>query len=94
MSGPLDTVPDAQRALLRPAPAGAGRLFERKLDGVRLLSRTGQRLDATCPDIAGALAARECDDFTVDGEVVAFAGGRTDSSRCCRPTPAGAAGRG
>ncbi|MGW7259702.1 non-homologous end-joining DNA ligase [Streptomyces sp. NPDC054834] len=114
MSGLLDTVPHAQRALLRPAPSGAelaahpmlatlsdrrefgaGWVFERKLDGVRLLavrkgeevrllSRTGQRLDATFPEIAEALAAQECDDFTVDGEVVAFTGGRTDFSRLQR----------
>ncbi|MEW2521678.1 non-homologous end-joining DNA ligase [Actinacidiphila alni] len=67
-------------------------IFERKLDGVRvlavreagevrLLSRTGRRLDSAYPEIADALAAQEADDFTVDGEVVAFdAGGRTDFS--------------
>ncbi|WP_309506028.1 hypothetical protein [Streptomyces pyxinicus] len=63
-----------------------GRLFERKLDGVRLpavreggtvrlLSRTGQRLDAACREIVASLAAQECPDFTVDGEVAAFSGG-------------------
>src|SRR3954469_4720878 len=62
---------------------GPGWVFERKLDGVRLLavregdrvrlrSRTGQQLDATFPEVAEALAAQECEDFTVDGEVVAF----------------------
>lgn len=70
----------------------AGWLFERKLDGVRvlavraggtvtLLSRTGNRLDATYPEIVAALAAQECTDFTVDGEVVAFSHGRTDFAR-------------
>ncbi|MEU9187254.1 non-homologous end-joining DNA ligase [Streptomyces sp. NPDC048484] len=65
-------------------------LFERKLDGIRvlavregngvvLLSRTGNRLNATYPEIVDALAAQSCTDFTVDGEIVAFAGGgRTD----------------
>ncbi|RAJ60664.1 bifunctional non-homologous end joining protein LigD [Streptomyces sp. Amel2xB2] len=69
-----------------------GWIFERKLDGVRLLavreagrvrllSRTGQHLNSTYPEIDDALAAQDCPDFTVDGEVVAFAGGRTDFSR-------------
>lgn len=71
---------------------GDGWIFERKLDGVRvlavrdasgvrLLSRTGRRLNATYPEIVDALAAQECEDFTVDGEVVAFTDGRTDFSR-------------
>ncbi|AKJ15148.1 ATP-dependent DNA ligase [Streptomyces incarnatus] len=74
---------------------GEGWLFERKLDGVRLLavregdrvrllSRTGQRLNDTYPEIVAALAAQECTDFTVDGEVVAFSGGRTDFARLQR----------
>ncbi|MEU9475813.1 non-homologous end-joining DNA ligase [Streptomyces sp. NPDC048191] len=72
-----------------------GWLFERKLDGVRLLavreggdvlllSRTGQRLNDTYPEIVAVLAAQECADFTVDGEVVAFSGGRTDFARLQR----------
>jgi bifunctional non-homologous end joining protein LigD len=67
-------------------------IFERKLDGVRLLgvrdgehatvlSRTGRRLDDTWPEIVAALAAQSCTDFTVDGEVVAFSRGRTDFAR-------------
>lgn len=74
---------------------GEGWLFERKLDGVRLLavregdrvrllSRTGQRLNDTYPEIVAAVAAQECTDFTVDGEVVAFSGGRTDFARLQR----------
>jgi bifunctional non-homologous end joining protein LigD len=74
---------------------GEGWLFERKLDGVRLLavredgrvrllSRTGQRLNDTYPEIVEALEAQECTDFTVDGEVVAFSGGRTDFARLQR----------
>ncbi|MET8247594.1 non-homologous end-joining DNA ligase [Streptomyces sp. NPDC005202] len=72
-----------------------GWIFERKLDGVRvlavreggrvqLLSRTGQHLNATYPEIVEALAAQECTDFTIDGEVVAFTGGRTDFARLQR----------
>jgi DNA ligase D-like protein (predicted ligase) len=67
-------------------------LFERKLDGVRalavresgrtvLLSRTGNRLNDTYPEIVDALAAQSCTDFTVDGEIVAFSHGRTDFAR-------------
>lgn len=74
---------------------GEGWVFERKLDGVRLLavregdrvrllSRTGQRLNDTYPEIVAALAAQECADFVVDGEVVAFSGGRTDFARLQR----------
>ncbi|MEU7057938.1 non-homologous end-joining DNA ligase [Streptomyces sp. NPDC046197] len=72
-----------------------GWIFERKLDGVRvlavreggrvrLLSRTGQHLDATWPETVAALTEQECADFTVDGEVVAFSGGRTDFARLHR----------
>ncbi|MFD9871261.1 non-homologous end-joining DNA ligase [Streptomyces niveus] len=71
---------------------GDGWIFERKLDGVRvlavrdasgvrLLSRSGRRLNATYPEIVDALAAQECEDFTVDGEIVAYAHGRTDFAR-------------
>ncbi|WP_055495422.1 non-homologous end-joining DNA ligase [Streptomyces sp. TP-A0356] len=67
-------------------------IFERKLDGVRLLavreddrvvllSRSGHRQNETYPEIVDAIAAQECRDFTVDGEVVAFSHGRTDFSR-------------
>jgi bifunctional non-homologous end joining protein LigD len=65
-------------------------LFERKLDGVRvlavragdrvsLLSRTGRRLDDTYPEVVDALGGQGCSDFTVDGEMVAFSRHRTDS---------------
>ncbi|MEU6394586.1 non-homologous end-joining DNA ligase [Streptomyces sp. NPDC046939] len=68
-----------------------GWIFERKLDGVRVLavreggevtirSRSGRRIDSTYPEIVKALAAQDCADFTVDGEIVAYAGGRTDFS--------------
>ncbi|MFM9370463.1 non-homologous end-joining DNA ligase [Streptomyces sp. Da 82-17] len=69
-----------------------GWIFERKLDGirvlavrehghVRLLSRTGRRLNDSYPEIVEALAAQDCGDFTVDGEIVAFSHGRTEFSR-------------
>ncbi|MFD7552386.1 non-homologous end-joining DNA ligase [Streptomyces sp. NPDC059816] len=64
-------------------------VFERKLDGVRvlavreaggvtLLSRSGRRVDDTYPEVVVALTAQERADFTVDGEIVAYRGGRTD----------------
>lgn len=67
-------------------------IFERKLDGIRALavregdhvglySRSGNRISATYPEIVEALAAQECEDFTIDGEIVAFSHGRTDFSR-------------
>lgn len=72
-----------------------GWIFERKLDGVRvlavreggrvlLLSRTGRRLNDTYPEIVEALDEQSCTDFTVDGEIVAFAHGRTDFARLQR----------
>jgi bifunctional non-homologous end joining protein LigD len=67
-------------------------IFERKLDGERclgfrdgadagLLSRTGQSLTDTYPEIAEALGGQDCDDFMVDGEIVAFEGTRTSFAR-------------
>jgi DNA ligase D-like protein (predicted ligase) len=66
-------------------------LFERKLDGVRalavcdeggprLLSRTGRAVNATYPELVEALAGQDCGNLTVDGEIVALRGGRTDFS--------------
>ncbi|MGF1430504.1 non-homologous end-joining DNA ligase [Kitasatospora sp. LaBMicrA B282] len=71
---------------------GAGWLFERKLDGIRLLadrggervrlsSRTGRPQQGVYPEIAAALAAQPASDFAVDGEVVALHEGRTDFGR-------------
>ncbi|WP_370673373.1 non-homologous end-joining DNA ligase [Streptomyces sp. DvalAA-14] len=66
-------------------------IFERKLDGVRalgigeaggvrLLSRTGRAMDRTYPEVVDALAAQDCRDVVVDGEIVALRDGRTDFS--------------
>ncbi|WP_405564625.1 non-homologous end-joining DNA ligase [Streptomyces sp. NBC_01180] len=71
---------------------GSDWVFERKLDGmrtlatrdadrVRLLSRTGRAVEGGYPEIADALAGQSSDGFTVDGEIVAFAHGRTDFAR-------------
>jgi len=66
-------------------------VFERKLDGercgavrrrgkVHLLSRTGQRLDQTYPELVDALAWTG-PDLLLDGEIVAFDHGQTSFSR-------------
>jgi bifunctional non-homologous end joining protein LigD len=66
-------------------------LFERKLDGerlltfrdtsgVRLLTRNDRDVTATFPEVADALRAQRADDFVVDGEVVAFRDGQTSFS--------------
>jgi bifunctional non-homologous end joining protein LigD len=67
-------------------------LFERKLDGervlafrdrdrVRLLSRNRAALNGSYPELVAALAGQACPDFVVDGEVVAFEGPRTSFAR-------------
>jgi ATP-dependent DNA ligase len=67
-------------------------LYERKLDGerrlafrngaeVRLLSRTRRPLEGTYPEILDAISIQPVDDIVVDGEVVAFAQGRTSFER-------------
>jgi DNA ligase D-like protein (predicted ligase) len=67
-------------------------VFERKLDGVRVLvardgdrvslrSRSGHELRETYPEVAEAWAAQPWDRFVVDGEVVAFEGNRTSFAR-------------
>ena len=66
-------------------------LFERKLDGerllafregsaVRLLTRNDRDVTATFPEVADALRAQEADDFVVDGEVVGFRDGQSSFS--------------
>ncbi|HSR72144.1 MAG TPA: non-homologous end-joining DNA ligase, partial [Kiloniellales bacterium] len=67
-------------------------IYERKLDGervlafrkgrkVRLLTRNRKEIGDTYPELVEALAKQACDDFIVDGEVVAFEGARTSFSR-------------
>jgi bifunctional non-homologous end joining protein LigD len=66
-------------------------VFERKLDGercgalrrsgeVRLLSRAGQRLDQSYPELVDALSI-DGPDLFLDGEIVAFDHGQTSFSR-------------
>jgi DNA ligase D-like protein (predicted ligase) len=67
-------------------------IFERKLDGircvairsgggVRLLSRNDLSLNARYPEVAAALEEEPCEQFALDGEVVAFEGSRTSFAR-------------
>ena len=66
-------------------------LFERKLDGerllafrddsgVRLLTRNDRDVTGTFPEVADALRAQKAGGFVVDGEVVAFRDGQTSFS--------------
>jgi bifunctional non-homologous end joining protein LigD len=52
-------------------------LAYRSGDGVRLMTRNKQLVNSTYPELAEALAAQDCADFIVDGEVVAFQGSQT-----------------
>lgn len=67
-------------------------LYERKLDGERvlilredgaahLISRNGQNLDATYPEVVDAVQRLDTPDLVMDGEVVAFDDGVTSFSR-------------
>jgi DNA ligase D-like protein (predicted ligase) len=68
-------------------PAGPGWVFERKLDGIRCLavkdggstrlySRNRLSLNERYAPLAAALDADPADGFAIDGEAVAFVGGR------------------
>lgn len=67
-------------------------IYERKLDGIRCIAiRTGKSLsllsrndlsqNARYPELVQALEAESCDQFVVDGEVVAFRGSETSFAR-------------
>jgi DNA ligase D-like protein (predicted ligase) len=89
VAAPVPRHAGAMRAVLGDAPfAEAGWIYERKLDGIRcvairdggdvaLLSRNDLSLRARYPEVAAALEAEPQRRFVLDGEVVAFAGGRT-----------------
>jgi bifunctional non-homologous end joining protein LigD len=81
--------PEAMKATLtREVFDDPGWIVERKLDGYRCLafrdggaatleSRNRLSLDARYPEIAAALSDDPCRRFVVDGEIVAFAHGRS-----------------
>jgi bifunctional non-homologous end joining protein LigD len=67
-------------------------VFERKLDGIRciairaddklqLLSRNDLSQNSRYPELVEALSAERCQEFAVDGEVVAFEGSQTSFAR-------------
>ncbi|MGH3302831.1 MAG: non-homologous end-joining DNA ligase, partial [Streptosporangiaceae bacterium] len=66
-------------------------MYERKFDGERclayrdaaglaLMTRNGQRVNSTYPELSEALAGQQAEDFVIDGEVVAFDGKVTSFS--------------
>jgi bifunctional non-homologous end joining protein LigD len=70
-------------------------IYERKLDGERVLavrpgraaqlySRNQLRIDGAYPEVGEALEGQAADDFTIDGEVVAFQGNQTSFARLQR----------
>jgi bifunctional non-homologous end joining protein LigD len=84
-------MPEERRVVDRP-----GWLFERKLDGLRCLAvRNGSHVELWSrnrlaftprfPVIVATLAALPVDNFTIDGELVAFEGNRTSFALLQRP---------
>lgn len=85
----------AMKAVLTDQPfSNPGWIFERKLDGERcgalrehgrvaLISRSGETLDGTYPELVDAFATGG-PDLLVDGEVVAFKGRQTSFERLQR----------
>ena len=70
-------------------------IYERKLDGIRcisirdgnnvtLLSRNDLKQNDRYPELAEALANERCDQFAIDGEVVAFEGSETSFAKLAR----------
>jgi DNA ligase D-like protein (predicted ligase) len=84
------------KAVLSDAPfSDPAWIFERKLDGIRcvavkshgrvqLFSRNELSLNARYPELVEALEDDPADAFTIDGEVVAFAGRTTSFARLAR----------
>jgi len=88
-------VPPMLATLTQEPFTRTGWVFERKLDGervvayrrgrtVRLLSRNRKEIGAAYPELVDALAAQDADDFIVDGEVVAFDGATTSFEKLQR----------
>lgn len=89
---PRSVEPALARLYDDPPPSDQDWLFERKLDGVRLLAhrdgdevrlltRNGKRRDDHFPELVDALRDVGPDDVVLDGEVVAFDGDRTSFQR-------------
>lgn len=91
-----ETLPERPAAMLATLThdrfSGPDWIFERKLDGVRclsvidggavrLVSRTGQRMNNTYPEVVDALRDAGPATAVLDGEIVAFEHGRTSFHR-------------
>lgn len=90
-----DWIPPMLATLADEPFAREGWMFERKLDGermltfrcggeIRLRSRNRKPHNATYPELVEAAAALEQDNFVLDGEIVAFRGNRTSFERLQR----------
>ena len=88
-------VPPMLATLTEERFSDPGWVFERKLDGIRVLAfRDGARIrllsrnkleqSGSFPAITAALSEQPCRDFVIDGEVVAFDRGVTSFSRLQR----------
>ena len=99
-SGPAHWVPPMLARLVVPDQHGRpqGWQYERKLDGLRcvavrngphvaLWSRNHLPYTDRFPGVAAALLHLGADDFTLDGELVAFEGRATSFARLQRPGP-------
>ena len=90
---PAPRTADAMRAVLTDERfSDPNWIFERKLDGIRciairngatvtLLSRNDLSQDERYPELVEALGAERCEQFAVDGEVVAFDGSETSFAK-------------
>lgn len=92
-AAPAPTTANAMKATLTDDRfSDANWIYERKLDGIRciairtgatvkLLSRNDLSQNARWPELVEALGKEECDQFVIDGEVVAFEGSETSFAR-------------
>ena len=92
-TAPVPTTAGAMKAVLTDQRfSDPNWIYERKLDGIRcvairagstvkLLSRNDLSQNARWPELVEALEKDECDQFVIDGEVVAFAGSETSFAR-------------
>jgi len=87
---------EPMKAVLTDKPfSDPGWIYERKLDGIRILayreggevrleSRIGRSRNQSFPELVKELEAEPTDDFVIDGEVVAFEGSRTSFQKLQR----------
>ena len=92
-ASPAPTTAGAMKAVLTDERfSDPSWVFERKLDGIRciairtnkslkLLSRNDLSQNDRYPELVDALSRERCDQFAVDGEVVAFDGSQTSFAR-------------